>query len=68
MTEKELEGLQFTIEGYQNALHLIQKFPHPRFVAFLIEFVKQGKININHKDHLNRTPLHYFVEQNSQFM
>lgn len=68
LNDHDLKDLHYTIEGQQNALHLIQKFPHPRFVSFLLEFVKQGKIDINHKDHLNRTPLHYFVEQNSQFI
>jgi len=62
---KKKSELEYTSEGYQNALHLIQNFPHPKVLQFLLDL---NKININHQDYLNRTPLHLFTQLNDEIM
>ena len=59
---------EYCLEGHQNALHLVQNFPHPKFVSFLLELSALGSIDINQQDHLDRTPLHYFIENNGTKM
>ena len=50
---------EYCPQGNQNALHLIQRFPHPKIVEYLLSF---GSIPINQQDYLKRTPLHFFVK------
>jgi len=56
---------EYCNEGYQNALHLIQNFPYPKVLQYLIGL---NRINVNHQDYLSRTPLHLFAKHANETM
>jgi len=63
--EKKKKASEYCSQGNQNALHLIQDFPHPRLLQFLLS---QSSININQQDYLKRTPLFIFIKKQSSYM
>jgi len=55
---------EYCPQGNQNVLHLIQRFPHPKIVEYILS---SGSVPINQQDYLKRTPLHFFIKhQNPQ--
>ncbi len=50
---------EYCPQGRQNVLHLIQGFPHPKVVEYILS---AGSVQVNQQDYLKRTPLHFFVK------
>lgn len=61
--EDKHKDLEFVAQGNQNAAHLIQGYPHLKLVEFILSF---ASVNVNQQDYIKRTPIHCFIENNSE--